>query len=730
MENDRLETRKARRILAVAVLLVAAASAIVLFTSPAAAHGGTDEGNATQPASTLCGFPTPEWRNAQTIAGVTIQQSRHCRPDNPYAVAASVKGTNNVPRDVLMRSGYARDTVEKTRDRDGDGDPDVINITLEINELNGGSIEHHIAPGVSPGMWVFSPKTRGMVENGSAAARLVRAPSPPIRVEAGDTVYVTVENTHYQPHTIHFHGVDHPYETNGTAVSGNDGVPQTSERPIPPGESRTYKFTPREAGTMFYHCHVVPNVHIQMGLSGMFVVTPNASNNNVQTFNIGAGKVRHPPKSLSENPTAVYDLHYQALNRNLTGILKAHDDPRRIATLMNRRHDTTDGTMDYYLLNGRSFPYTLQESPIVVEPGKKYRLRVLNSGPKDVAIHTHGHKVTIEAYDGVALNESNEIQRDVIDIAPAQRVDLTLNTTNDGLHAYGSGLWFMHGHHEPAVTTNGIAPGGNINLIAYASYLNDTTAMPQTETDLGQYFNRSYYDGEIPYWSELGPKLAESNTTSTATVGAVNHWVGASDMRMDMKMVEGGLVVNANQESLPFGCSQVTGERTLTVKAGTQFAEPGEMFAYNRSHWQFDTCTRVTVTLVNTDEVRHQWMVHGLLQTTYPMGMFNLEANGNASVTGTFITPGVETRLQLHCSIPTHGMTGMNGTIVVGTPSGETNTDGGTESTGNTVSPDSSSAQTMRSSRSQLPTSRILYFGLGGVVLVSGVLIIRRHAGS
>ncbi len=717
--------RALTRGLTVTAVLVCLVGGIGLFAEPVTAHGGGGDENASRPAETLCEFPNPEWRNAQTIAGVDVQESRHCRPDNPYAVAAAVAGTNNVPGDVLMRTGYARDAVEKCCDRDGDGDPDVIRITLEINELNGDSVEHHAAPGVSPGMWVFSPKTRGMMENGSASSRLVRAPSPPIRVEQGDTVYVTVENTHYQPHTIHFHGVDHPYETNRTDVSGNDGVPQTSERPIQPGENRTYAFTPDQPGTMFYHCHVAPDVHIPMGLSGMFVVTENESDNRVQTFNVGAGQVRHPSRAVRNDSAAAYDLHYQALDRNLTRIPATHDDPRRVATLTNRRYDPTEASMDYYLLNGRSFPYTLQESQIIVEPGQQYRLRVLNSGPRDVAVHTHGHKTTVEAYDGVAVNDSNAIQRDVVDVAPAQRVDLTLDTTDNGVDAYGAGVWFMHDHHEPAVTTDGISPGGNVNVITYASYLNETTALPRTETDLGRYFNSSYYDGEIPYWSGLGGKLAEGNATSTATVGAVDHWVGANSMRMDMRMTDGGLVVNENEDDLPFGCSEIRGERTVTVRAGERFAEPGEMFAYDRSGWQFDTCTRVDVTLVNTDDVRHQWMVHGLLRTTYPMGMFNLEADGNESVTGTFVTPGIDTRLQLHCSVPSHTQTGMNETIVVGDPESDetsTATENSTARSGGDATATSTPATASRSG--SLPTTAL---GALGVVLVVGLLLAKRR---
>ena len=91
---------------------------------------------------------------------------------------------------------------------------------------------------------------------------------------------------------------------------------------------------------------------------------------------------------------------------------------------MNRDYDLTDATEDYFTLNGRSFPYTIRESLVVVEPDQDIKIRMLNSSSKMAAIHTHGHKATITHYDGIEHNPVAQITRDVFDIAPAQRYDL------------------------------------------------------------------------------------------------------------------------------------------------------------------------------------------------------------------------------------------------------------------------------------------------------------------
>lgn len=484
----------------------------------------------------FCADLHPDWRKKQMIEGIAVEESLVCDPDNPWAVAAFVKGTNNVSMDTLMKSGLTPDTVVMGEDKDGDGDPDVITIKLEVAELNGRSPDmtelipaYFIAPGIQPGLWVFAPKVHGMATKNAESLEandLLRAPSPVIRVEQGDTVQVILENTHYFPHTIHFHGVDHPYSHH--EHQGNDGVPETSELPVMPGESRTYVFsqdpafhtghgevepgqsrtfemTPRQPGTMFYHCHVQPQHHIHMGLQGMFVVEENRPNNWVQTLNIGAGQVRHPSVAVREQYAQEYDLHFQDIDSSLNNIIQKTNDPRLIEKAMNREYNITKRQADYFLLNGRSFPYTFRESLIVVEPNQHIKLRVLSGAEEGVSLHSHGHKMTITHYDGVEHNPAAQITRDVFWLSTAQRLDLHLNTTLDGLHSYGEGVWLLHDHKERAFTNNGMHPGGSVGAIVYRSYLGDN-GWPKTHgVDWSPFFSPQYYKREIPVWTTYDP---------------------------------------------------------------------------------------------------------------------------------------------------------------------------------------------------------------------------------
>ncbi len=475
----------------------------------------------------------PEWRKAQTIEGVAIQESRSCNPDNPADIAAFVKGTNNISMQTLMdTTNLAADAITMSNDIDNDGDPDHIVIKLEIMELNGHSPDFpgvvpsfDIAPGIQPSFWVFAPKSRDMSTKSFASVEanpLLRMPSPPIRVEQGDVVWLVLENTHYFPHSIHLHGVDHPFMDH--SGEGNDGVGQTSQMDVMPGQTKTYVIRPRVAGTMYYHCHVQPHTHIAMGLAGLFIVEENRPNNWPQVFNIGAGQVRHPSVAVLEKYSQEYDLHYQSVDKELHHLPQAANDPRLIARAMNQEYDITDSSEDYFLLNGRSFPYTLRESLIVVKPGEKVKLRILNGHQEAMAIHIHGHKATETHYDGIEQNPQAQVTRDVYSLVPAQRLDLALDTTNDGLHSYGPGVWMFHDHVEKAFTTDGMGEGGSISLVVYNDFI-DENGTPKTHgMDLTPYFTKEFWQRKLPVWQDWlddwGSLGAPANPTPAAAMSA------------------------------------------------------------------------------------------------------------------------------------------------------------------------------------------------------------------
>ena len=140
-----------------------------------------------------------------------------------------------------------------------------------------------------------------------------------------------------------------------------------------------------------------------------------------------------------------------------------------------------------------------------------------------------------------------------------------------------------------------------------------------------------------------------------------------------MIMDEYGMVMNQNLETLPRDCDEISRDHRFEVSAGTEFAEsfPGAVFGYDRHEFEVEPCSRIQITLVNTDEVRHQWMLHGLPRYLYPGGMFHLEAAGGRSVSGSFIVPSDHSTYLVHCDITQHMEKGMKAQLKVGHGSGD-----------------------------------------------------------
>ncbi len=129
-----------------------------------------------------------------------------------------------------------------------------------------------------------------------------------------------------------------------------------------------------------------------------------------------------------------------------------------------------------------------------------------------------------------------------------------------------------------------------------------------------------------------------------------------------------GMVMNWNEDTLPEDCSAISRDYAFEVHAGTKYAEPynGTIFGMSQHEFRVEPCSRITVTFINEDEVRHQFMVHQLPKYLYPQGMFHLEAAGGATKTGTFIVPSDNRTYLVHCDLAQHMEKGMKGQLVVG----------------------------------------------------------------
>jgi len=98
-------------------------------------------------------------------------------------------------------------------------------------------------------------------------------PAPLMAIDEDDEFFLTLTNVGqimrpdlFEQHTVHFHGYPN-------ASAFFDGVPDASAA-INIGASFTYYYLAPEAGTYFWHCHITPPEHLQMGMVGQIYVRP------------------------------------------------------------------------------------------------------------------------------------------------------------------------------------------------------------------------------------------------------------------------------------------------------------------------------------------------------------------------------------------------------------------------------------------------------------------------
>ena len=226
-------------------------------------------------------------------------------------------------------------------------------------------------------------------------------PAPTLRWREGDTVTLRVTNTLSEDTSVHWHGILLP--------ANMDGVPGVSFNGIRPGETHTYRFKVRQAGTYWYHSHT--GFQEQRGLYGALVVEPREP----EPFSYDRDHVVMLSDWTDENPDRVFaklkkQAHYYNFNQRTLGDFVRDVRERGFgSTLSDRlawgemRMTPTDladvtGATYTYLMNGR---VPAGNWTGLFQPGERVRLRFVNAGAASYFdVRIPGLKMTVVAADG------------------------------------------------------------------------------------------------------------------------------------------------------------------------------------------------------------------------------------------------------------------------------------------------------------------------------------------
>lgn len=214
-------------------------------------------------------------------------------------------------------------------------------------------------------------------------------PGPVIRLPQGQESTIVFENQLDQPSSIHWHGL--------RINNAMDGVPGKTQELVQPGENFTYRFTPPDAGTYWYHTHQRTWEQLAMGLAGVLVV---------EDIN--------PPRVDQDLVLAVDDWR---LNNSM------QIDQESLGALRDWAHGGRIG--NFVTVNG------VADREFKVMKGERVRIRLLNiANSRVMALRINQPDISVIAIDGQPVKPF-ALEQGIITLAPGQRSDLMVDMTSD-----------------------------------------------------------------------------------------------------------------------------------------------------------------------------------------------------------------------------------------------------------------------------------------------------------
>ena len=234
-----------------------------------------------------------------------------------------------------------------------------------------------------------------------------KVPGPLLRLREGVPVSIDVTNTAKAADIVHWHGLAIDYL--------NDGAMEEGSPMIGAGQTHRYTFTPKPAGTRWYHTHAGAFGNLAMGTySGQFGFLLIEGNQSTPQHDLDLNlAIHHWEPSFVP---MVENMRAQSANMPLTS---GSDVGYKYATINDRMLGAGE--------------------PIRVKKGQRLLMRLLNaSATENVVLALPGHRFTVIAMDGNPVPKPTSVE--VLSLAVAERVDAIVEMNTPGVWIFGSTL--------------------------------------------------------------------------------------------------------------------------------------------------------------------------------------------------------------------------------------------------------------------------------------------------
>ena len=242
------------------------------------------------------------------------------------------------------------------------------------------------------------------------------SPGPVLRMREGKAVTVDVINDTDASELVHWHGLFVPSEVDG---SQEEGTPM-----VAPGGRHRYQFTPRPAGTRWYHSHAMAGADLHRGAyTGQYGFLMIDSGNDAGRYD------QELFLALRDwEPFFTDQMENEAAEGGQSG-----PQTERPATL-DTRPNGLEVTSQFFSINDKALG---AGEPIRVRAGQRVLIHVLNAGAiENRMISFSGHQFHVIAMDGNAVPSPKSV--DVLMLGPGERVDAYVEMNQPGVWILGS----------------------------------------------------------------------------------------------------------------------------------------------------------------------------------------------------------------------------------------------------------------------------------------------------
>lgn len=246
------------------------------------------------------------------------------------------------------------------------------------------------------------------------------SPGPLLRFRESKTITVEVINDTDSPELVHWHGQFIPPEVDGSSEEGTPFVPARGRR--------RYTFTPRPAGTRWYHTHVMAGRNLHRGTyTGQFGFVYIEPKDDPGHYDREVFLALHEWEPL-----------FTSEEEEEEAGCRLPDEPRIVAAAYRvmppaEKENGMEVGYKQFSINDRALGHG---DPVRVREGDRVLFHILNASATEIRrVALPGHQFTVVSLDGNPAPVHAAVE--TLQLGPGERIDAIVEMSQPGVWIFG-----------------------------------------------------------------------------------------------------------------------------------------------------------------------------------------------------------------------------------------------------------------------------------------------------